>query len=63
MLLKIVDDKGFRDLEIKEGEMFLLPRKSQDVSFKCEYSSNYYFHLVYKGIFHTIQCDSPIQSE
>lgn len=27
MLLRIVDDTEFRDVPIKEGEMFLLPRK------------------------------------
>ena len=28
MLLRVVDDGVFRDIEIKEGEMFLLPGTS-----------------------------------
>ena len=38
MLLRVVDDDVFRDIEIGEGELFLLPGVSAVLLFICLYS-------------------------
>jgi hypothetical protein len=38
MLLRVVDDDVFRDIEIGEGELFLLPGVPAVFRFTCLYS-------------------------
>jgi hypothetical protein len=65
MVLKVIDEGKRRDIEIGEGEMFLLPGEYNKMKQRIDITPNSYSIVrlsLIKLIHHTIHVDSPIQS-